>query len=225
MCRHRAIDGRTILSAPDYLVRSYGPNMTLNSHHSTTDGSPESGSLVIFTRVEGLLREGAPVAAAAAGDPLRFLASWGVPVVLVSAWDASKIRHLQHECVFRQPFICEKGAAVHIPGTWLSEPVVAGTRSEEETEWEVFRFASPSVDAAVHLLAGMFLARGYDPLLTVGIGSDLEDYNLLSAVDVPIVVRHRREGQPELLRQLPGVYVTSATGTAGWSEAVLGVRR
>ena len=71
----------------------------------------------------------------------------------------------------------------------------------------------------------MFLARGYDPLLTVGIGCDLPDYDLLAAVDVPIVVRDQCSTPPELLRELPGVYVTSATGTAGWSEAVLGVRQ
>ena len=196
--------------------------MVLNSQTASKNAQPGSGSLVIFTRIEGLLRERTHAASATASDPLRFLATWGVPVVLVSAWDASEIRHLQQEFAFDQPFICEEGAAVHVPGTWLGEPG-DGPRVEEEANWETFRFSPRSVDGAVQLLTAMFLARGYDPLLTVGIGCDLADYNLLAAVDIPIVIRDRCGSQPELLRQLPGVYVTSATGTAGWSEAVLGV--
>jgi hypothetical protein len=197
--------------------------MVLNKQTSTGDGESRSGALVIFTRVEGLLRERTHVASAAAGDPLRCLASWGVPLVFVSAWDASEIRHLQTEFAFEQPFICEEGAAVHVPGSWLVEP--AATNTQIESAWEVFRFSPRTVGGAVHLLTGMFLARGYDPLLTVGIGCDLPDYDLLAAVDVPIVVRDQCSTPPEVLRELPGVYVTSATGTAGWSEAVLGVRQ
>jgi len=38
--------------------------------------------------------------------------------------------------------------------------------------------------------------------------------------DVPLVVRNQSARQSELLRQLPGVCITTAAGTAGWSEAV-----
>jgi predicted mannosyl-3-phosphoglycerate phosphatase (HAD superfamily) len=76
--------------------------------------------------------------------------------------------------------------------------------------------------AAVELACTMFVARGYEEPLTVGIGSDLADFGLLTAVDVPIVVRSQSDNQTELIRQLPGVYVTSVAGMAGWSEAVLG---
>lgn len=197
--------------------------MVLNKQTSARDDEARSGALVIFTRVEGLLRERTRVASAAAGDPLRFLASWGVPLIFVSAWDASEIRRLQCEFTFEQPFICEGGAAVHVPGSWLGGRAAPDTQID--TPWEVFRFSPQTIGGAVHLLTAMFLARGYDPLLTVGIGCDLADYDLLAAVDIPIVVRDRCEPPPELLRALPGVYVTSATGTAGWSEAVLGVRQ
>ena len=156
---------------------------------------------------------------------MRFLAGQGVPVVLVSAWDASALRHLQREVAFTQPFICENGAALHIPAAWLDEPASAASSVEQETGWEIFRFSPPSVGAAFELVSAMFLARGYDPLLTVGIGCDLVDYTLLTAVDIPIVVRGRYGSQPDLLRQLPTAYVTSATGSAGWSEAVLGSPR
>ena len=177
---------------------------------------------MIFTRVEGLLREGTHAATAAVGDPLRFLARRGVPVVLVSAWQASEIRRLQHECAFSQPFICEDGAALYVPGTWLHEPASPSSHADGAGGWEVFRFSPPSVSAAVRLASEAFVARGHNPLLTVGIGCDLADYTLLMAVDVPIVVRGRSGSQPDLLLNLPGVYVTSASGADGWSEAVLG---
>ena len=194
--------------------------MVLNSE-AVDNGDSRSGALVIFTRVEGLLRERTHGPCAAAGDPLRFLSCQGVPLVLVSAWEAPVIRQLQCEFGLSQPFICEEGAALHVPQPRLGTLPADRSRGHDETEWEVFRFDPPSISAAVHLASGLFLARGYDPLLTIGIGCSLSDYTLLSAVDIPIVIREHG-CQPELLRHLPGVYVTSATGIAGWSEAVLG---
>ena len=186
-------------------------------------GNCETGSLVIFTRVEGLLRERTPAASDAACDPLRFLANRDIPLILVSGWGETAILELLNEFSLKQPFICLDGAALHVPRTWLAEPAVATAPRDDVEAWEVFRFSPPSVGAAFQLVSAMFLARGYDPLLTVGIGCDLADYSLLTAVDIPIVVRNHSPCQSELLRQLPGVYVTTAAGTAGWSEAVLGV--
>ena len=45
---------------------------------------------------------------------------------------------------------------------------------------------------------------------------------LLAAVAVPVIVRNDLYDQVRLLRRVPGAYLTAATGTAGWSEAVLG---
>lgn len=199
--------------------------MASTSHTLARQGQSRSGTLVIFSRVEGLLRDRTHAVSAEAHDPLRFLVDWGVPIVLVSAWDAAEIRRLQHEFAFSQPFICDEGAALHVPRSWLNQPDEAGTCDNDGTaEWEVFRFGPPSVSAAFELVNAMFRARGYDPLLTVGVGCDVADYNLLTVVDVPIVVRDGSSRQPELLRQLPGAYVTASTGPAGWSEAVMGVR-
>jgi len=194
------------------------------SAHTDRHGDPESGSLVIFTRLEGLLREPTHAASVAARDPLRFLASQRVPVVLVSAWNAAEIRQLQHEFAFNQPFICEEGAALHVPRAWLTVSSCVNPTSAEDAEWEVFRFSPPNIGAAFELVSEMFVARGHDPLLTVGIGCSLADYALLASVDIPIVIRDEYGHDPELLHHLPGVYITSASGTAGWSEAVLGVR-
>ena len=195
--------------------------MALNSHAGQTNGDKRSGALVIFSRVEGLLRERTHGASPGARDPLRFLASRGVPLVLVSAWEASEIRQLQDEFAFRQPFLCEDGAALHVPRPWMSG-ASANPPIEEEPEWEVFRFSPPSITAAFDLVTVMFMARGYDPLLTVGIGCDLADYALLAKVDIPIVVRDQYGRRPDVFDHLPGVYITSAAGAAGWSEAVLG---
>jgi predicted mannosyl-3-phosphoglycerate phosphatase (HAD superfamily) len=204
-------------------LHSYSPCMIPTSHARVTNGESHHGTLVIFTRVEGLLRHRTHAISADADDPVRFLVGWGVPIVLVSAWDAHEIRRLQQEFAFDQPFICGDGAALHVPRTWLNHADLASTCVTRETaEWEIFRFRPRSISAAFELVSAMFAARGYDPLLTVGIGCDLADYSLLTAVDIPIVVRDRCRSQPELLKQLPGVYVTSATGTAGWSEALLG---
>jgi hypothetical protein len=199
--------------------------MASTSHTLVTDGASRSETLVVFSRVEGLLRDRTHAVSAKAHDPLRFLVDWDVPIVLVSAWDAAEIRRLQHEFAFNQPFICDEGAALHVPLSWLNRPDHASTCVNDGTaEWEVFRFSPRSVSAAFELVRAMFLARGDDPLLTVGVGCDVADYNLLTMVDVPIVVRDRSSRQPELLRQLPGAYVTASTGPAGWSEAVLGIR-
>jgi len=44
-------------------------------------------------------------------------------------------------------------------------------------------------------------------------------------VDIPIVVRDQRLDQSALLRYVPGAYLTTATGAAGWLEAVVGPSR
>ncbi|MGH9240507.1 MAG: hypothetical protein ACRD3G_20895 [Vicinamibacterales bacterium] len=79
--------------------------MSWNSKSGNADGNRESGFLVIFTRVEGLLRERTPDASDATCAPLRFLASHGVPLVLVSAWDETDIPKLQNDFSLVQPFI------------------------------------------------------------------------------------------------------------------------
>jgi predicted mannosyl-3-phosphoglycerate phosphatase (HAD superfamily) len=196
--------------------------MGQKSRHPATGGEGRSGALVIFSRVEGLLRERTTGASGAVSDQMRFLSRQGVPLVFVSAWDACELRKLQDELAFEQPFICEEGAALHVPATWLHESAPATPRLERNIGWEVFQFSPSSVSAAFRLVSDVFVARGYDPLLTVGIGRDLADYALLREVDIPIVVRDLSESQPELVHQLPGVFVTQASGAAGWSEAVLG---
>jgi len=188
-----------------------------------------SGTLVIFTRVDGLLRQRA-LAPASGGsapcelsrDALDALISTRVPLVLVSDSGAADMRQIQGELGLTQPFISCGGAALHIPPEYFSQldegPAV-------DDQWEMFSFDTVGPAAAMRLLGALFLARGHDKILTVGLGCDASDSAMLAAVDIPIVVRDQRLDQSALLRYVPGAYLTTATGAAGWLEAVVGPSR
>lgn len=66
-------------------------------------------------------------------------------------------------------------------------------------------------------------------MVTIGIGCDLDDDGVLSAVDVPVVVRDPLKNQRELLRHVPGAYLTSGSAAslvasvAYWTILVLGL--
>jgi predicted mannosyl-3-phosphoglycerate phosphatase (HAD superfamily) len=79
-----------------------------------------SGTLVIFTRVDGLLRERAAAPCDLSRDALTALISTRVPLVLVSDADASDIRDIQRELGLLQPFISRSGAALHIPPEYFT---------------------------------------------------------------------------------------------------------
>jgi predicted mannosyl-3-phosphoglycerate phosphatase (HAD superfamily) len=177
-----------------------------------------SGTLVIFTRVDGLLRERAAAPWELTRDALSALISTRVPLVLVSDSESGDVRTIQRELGLLQPFISDGGAALHIPPEYFTQPYDAAA----DDEWEMFSFDPMGPAAAMRLLGALFLARGHDKILTVGLGCDTSDSAMLAAVDIPIVVRDRRLDQSALLRHVPGAYLTTATGAAGWLEAVVG---
>jgi mannosyl-3-phosphoglycerate phosphatase len=73
---------------------------------------------------------------------------------------------------------------------------------------------------AVGLLRTLFAERG-DPVVLVGLGDGLNDMPLLRAVDHPLIVCNDRCGATaRLARKVAGATVTSASGPAGWAEAV-----
>lgn len=178
----------------------------------------ETGTLVIFTRVEGLLRHGV---AESCGDVSRAaldaLVQADVPLVLVSESGAQDVQALQCELGLAQPFICDRGALLYIPAAFFSE-----TAEPRPGPWEVFTFEPPDPAAAIRLLTALFVARGQDKILSVGLGCECADAAMLAAVDVPIVVRDQHRDQQPLLQYVPGAYLTTATGAAGWLEAVIG---
>src|SRR5688500_7701210 len=178
-----------------------------------------SGTLVIFTRVDGLLRQRAASPCELSREALNALISTRVPIVLVSDSGAADIREMQRELGVLQPFISRGGAALHIPPEYFTQ---LDDVAAPDDEWEMFSFDTIGPAAAMRLLGALFLARGHDKILTVGLGCDTSDSAMLAAVDIPIVVRDQRLDQSALLRYVPGAYLTTATGAAGWLEAVVG---
>lgn len=177
------------------------------------DISVEAPAVVVFASVTG-----ADCDSQLPRRAVALLANSGVRLVLVSASAATEVRRLQRQLHITEPFVCDGGAAVHVPapGFWNREAADAG-----DTGSEIFRFNPPDRAAAVNLVRDLFLALGHD-VVTIGIGRDLEDYGVLSAVDVPVVVRDPVKDQRELLRHVPGAYLTNAVGVDGWSEALIG---
>ena len=138
-------------------------------------------------------------------------------------WPLSTFTEKGHcECVLGialAPFVSDGGAALHVPCSYFDNVERTGAGAGA---WEVFRFNPPDRAGAVNLLCDLLVAMGYGDPLTIGVGCDLDDYGVLAAVDVPVIVRDPVTPQKELLRHVPGAYVTNATGIEGWSEALIG---
>jgi predicted mannosyl-3-phosphoglycerate phosphatase (HAD superfamily) len=182
-----------------------------------------SGTLVIFTRVEGLLRQRAQGRCEVSRDAVNAVLAARVPLVLVSDGDAAEVQSVQSELGFVQPFICDGGAELHIPVTYFDDRAVDdGADAAAGGPWERFSFETRGPAAAMRLLGALFIARGHNKILTVGLGCGCSDSTMLAAVDIPIVVRDQRHDQSTLLEHVPGAYLTTATGAAGWLEAVIG---
>jgi predicted mannosyl-3-phosphoglycerate phosphatase (HAD superfamily) len=181
------------------------------------DISVETPAVVVFASVDDW-GTGSDCESQLPRRAVDLLANSGVRLVLVSASAATDVRRVQRHLHITEPFVCDGGAAVHVPCTcfWNLEAHDAGNDG-----CEIFRFNPPDRAAAVNLVRDLFLSSGHD-VVTIGIGCDLEDYGVLSAVDVPVVVRDPVKDQRELLRHVPGAYLTNATGIDGWSEALIG---
>jgi len=180
--------------------------------------SSTSGSLVIFSRVEGLLRGSAESYGEIPREALAAILASDVPLVLVSDAGAAEVHRLQHELSLRQPFICDGGAALHVPPAYFTDTPVGA----HERDWEVFSFATAGPTAAIRLLTALFAGDGHVNILTVGLGCGDRDCTMLAAVDIPIVVRDGTTDPEPLLRYVPGAYLTRAAGPAGWLEAIVG---
>ena len=80
-------------------------------------------------------------------------------------------------------------------------------------------FGSCDKGAAVSRLS-VWLREGRPGLLTVGLGDSPNDLPMLREVDVPILIRSSRPTE-DMVRAVPGLRVTKATGPAAWNRAVL----
>lgn len=180
-------------------------------------GADEQSTVIVFACLKGVPLEASPCQLPwPAVDLLR---AWGARLILVSASSADCVRQLQRELHVVEAFVCEGGAAVHVPSRYR-----CGSQDmhRSEGDWEILRFNPPDKAAAVKMVRDVFLGLGWRDVLTIGIGCDLDDYGVLSTVDVPVVVRDVIKDQSGLLRYVPGAYLTNATGPDGWAEALIG---
>ena len=180
-----------------------------------TDGEP---AVIVFVRL------GTPPAGPARNRcqlPRRavdLLCGWGARLILVSASTADYVRQVQRELEITEAFVCEGGTALYVPHSYGR----GRDRHDADGEWEIFRFNPPDKAAAVVFVRDLFLGLGSRDVLTIGVGCDFDDYGVLAAVDVPVVVRDVVKDQSGLLRYVPGAYLTNATGLDGWAEALIG---
>jgi predicted mannosyl-3-phosphoglycerate phosphatase (HAD superfamily) len=190
------------------------PVSPLSADIFPTPGSP---SLVVFTSVDGTLTDDTG-SCAAVRPALDLLAAEGVPVVLAAHHAAAELMELQRGLGSPHPFICDGGAAMHVPNGYFADLEDLWPLDEA---WHVLPLGAPDLGRAVRLLATLFQVSGAD-VLTIGLGCSWRDRQLLGAVDVPIIVRSETPDQARLQRRLPGAYLTNAAGPAGWQEAILG---
>jgi predicted mannosyl-3-phosphoglycerate phosphatase (HAD superfamily) len=175
-------------------------------------------SIVVFTAIDGILRQQESEPCCDARAALDLLRDRGVPVVLMSHGPADAVQALQAELGLLQPFICDGGATLYIPRGYFEE--LDGLAAGDDS-WEVFHFGARDPARAVRLLGSLYAVREND-ILTIGFGCRWADRALLAAVNVSIIVRDGSGEYDRLLRHIPGAYVTTAAGPAGWTEAVLG---
>jgi predicted mannosyl-3-phosphoglycerate phosphatase (HAD superfamily) len=176
---------------------------------------PASASVVVIADVARLLRH--PGSLAEVRPAFEALARCETQVVMCVEGGPDEVVALQRALGVRQPFICRRGAAVHIPRGFFC--VAQG--DDGDGEWEVIDFGTPRIAHAVGLVAALYRAAGTRSLL-VGIGEEWRDRALLRAVDAPVVVRNSAVDQARLIQNVPSAYVTEAEGTDGWLEAILG---
>jgi predicted mannosyl-3-phosphoglycerate phosphatase (HAD superfamily) len=141
-----------------------------------------------------------------------------VPLVLVSAGSPQEVLRAQQSIGMREPFVCGGGALLYLPS-----PGRDGTGSSGNGWRVVETDANRDAGRAIRLLISLYRACNHE-MVVVGLGRDEHDRLLLREVDVPIVVRHDRIDQVNLLREVPWAYLTSAQGSEGWLEAVFGHR-
>jgi predicted mannosyl-3-phosphoglycerate phosphatase (HAD superfamily) len=173
-----------------------------------------SASVVVIADVGRLLRH--PGTLAEVRPAFAELARCETHVVLCSEQEGHEVEALQRELGVRYPFICRRGAALHIPRGFF-----CGLPADGGGEWEIIDFGTPRFGHAVRLITTLYRAAGMAPVI-IGIGEDWRDRALLREVDTPIVVRNSAVDQSRLVRNVPGAYVTEAEGSKGWTEAILG---
>ena len=176
-------------------------------------------SLVVFTALDGPLRDLRTHTCGPARQAVAVLADQAIPLVLVTDHPASEVFDVLTELRVRHPFICDNGTSVYVPRGYFAEMNRLG---QPCGEWDVIPFHDASGgEQAVRLLVALYKSC-FDDAVVVGLGDRPDHCALLSQVDVPVIVRSEAVEQDQLVRGVPAAYVTKASGPAGWTEAILG---
>jgi predicted mannosyl-3-phosphoglycerate phosphatase (HAD superfamily) len=175
-------------------------------------------TLVIFTAVDGVLRDAETRSTHQTRAALRMLAQRDVPLVLTSARPAADLLAFQRELGVRYPFVADGGASLHIPAGYFPELTRIGAQADG---WNIVEFKVPEAGHGIRLLMSLYRLCSEDVVI-VALADTKHDRVLLHEADVPVIVRNDGADQQALLRDMPSAYLTTAAGPAGWSEAILG---
>lgn len=175
-------------------------------------------TVIVFARLGDPLSDPSDKSCELPPSAVKLLRGLEARLVLVSALPADYVRHVQRDLRITEAFVCDGGAELHVPPSYRGET----DRQDAAADWDVFRFNPPNKAAAVIFLRDLFVGLGSRDILTIGVGCDFDDYGVLAAVDIPVVVRDLMKDQSGLLRYVPKAYLTHATGVDGWAEALAG---
>ena len=175
-------------------------------------------TLVIFTAVDGVLRDAETRSTRETRAALRMLAQRDIPLVLTSARSPAELLALQRELGVRYPFVAEGGASLHIPAGYFPELTRIGAHVDG---WNIVEFKVPEAGHGIRLLMSLYRLCS-EEVVIVGLADTASDRVLLHEADVPVIVRNGGADQEALLREMPSAYLTTAAGPAGWSEVILG---
>ena len=187
-----------------------------------------ASSMIVVTGVDGILRCAQTGSCLDTLAALRWLATYDVPLVMISHSSAADVMRFQAEVGLRHPFVADGGATAFVPRHYFPEMRAGGV---SVSDWERLDFSAPAGDTtpALTFVLSLYRAALGDDVLVIGCAGELRDGPVLELADVQIIVRPsaagpaKAGGDPELLlRSWPSAYVTSASGPAGWSEAILG---
>ena len=148
------------------------------------------GPILVFSEVDGVLRDPSAGSLAPAAHILAELAGEEVSVVLCSSKTRAELEQIQQELGIRHPFVCENGGALFIPPAYFdfavphareiagyqavefgrpyAEVVDALHRTADQTGVEILGFSDMSVDEVAHecevtlLQARLAKLREYD---------------------------------------------------------------
>jgi predicted mannosyl-3-phosphoglycerate phosphatase (HAD superfamily) len=175
-------------------------------------------TLVIFTALDGVLRDGDTCSTHETRAALRMLGQRDIPIVLTSSRPAHELLAVQRELGMRYPFVANGGASLHIPTGYFPELTRIGSQVDG---WNVVEFKVPEAGHGIRLLMSLYRLCSEDVVI-VALADHPEDRVLLHEADVPVIVRNDSLNQRALLSEMPSAYMTTAAGPAGWSEAILG---